>query len=111
MRQFSPNASRIVTSLLAITLRGILLPCLILTLATSSGYAQEGRAKEQSTEGQFRLERRPTSYTPLEILEQFEAPADEAYVLAGGDEITIEVWGRPELSGRQTIGPDGKITL
>ena len=35
----------------------------------------------------------------------------EAYVLDAGDEIAVNVWGRPELSGKQVIGPDGKITL
>jgi polysaccharide biosynthesis/export protein len=28
-----------------------------------------------------------------------------------GDQLTVNIWGRPELSGKYTIGPDGKITL
>lgn len=33
------------------------------------------------------------------------------YLLYDGDDINIEVIGRPELSGIQRIGPDGRITL
>jgi polysaccharide export outer membrane protein len=46
-----------------------------------------------------------------EALQAFEAGADEEYELGSGDEITIDVNGRPELSGKRTIGPDGRITL
>jgi polysaccharide biosynthesis/export protein len=33
------------------------------------------------------------------------------YLLFDGDDIFIEVVGRPELSGPQRIGPDGRVTL
>lgn len=33
------------------------------------------------------------------------------YLLFDGDDIFIEVIGRPELSGMQRIGPDGRVTL
>jgi len=36
---------------------------------------------------------------------------EKNYRLGAGDEITIEVWGYPELSGRHLLGPDGRITL
>ncbi|WP_260705492.1 polysaccharide biosynthesis/export family protein [Edaphobacter flagellatus] len=48
---------------------------------------------------------------PLAMLKSFEAPADQPYQLGRGDEITVEVVGRPELTAKHTIGPDGKITL
>jgi polysaccharide export outer membrane protein len=48
---------------------------------------------------------------PLAMLKAFEAPADQPYQLGRGDEITVEVIGRPELTSKHTIGPDGKITL
>jgi polysaccharide export outer membrane protein len=35
----------------------------------------------------------------------------EEYRLGDGDQITVDVVGRPELSGAQTIGPDGKISI
>lgn len=44
-------------------------------------------------------------------LAEFEAPADEVYRLSEGDKITLTVWGRPELSGRKVVGPDGRISL
>ena len=45
------------------------------------------------------------------MLKQFDTAADEEYRLGDGDEISLDVWGRPELSGKHQIGPDGRITL
>jgi len=50
-------------------------------------------------------------HTPIELLSQFEAAEQTDYVLGEGDEIQLQVWGRPELSGKHLIGPDGRITL
>ena len=49
--------------------------------------------------------------TPLDLLREFEAPEEKDYLLGEGDEIQISVWGRAELSGKHTVGPDGNITL
>lgn len=51
--------------------------------------------------------------TPTEPLLAFESEVkdDGNYRLGAGDQITIETWGYPELSGAHTIGPDGRITL
>jgi polysaccharide export outer membrane protein len=48
---------------------------------------------------------------PRELIRQFEAPEEESYTLGEGDEVTIEILGRPELSGRHVVGPDGGVTL
>ena len=40
-----------------------------------------------------------------------ETKSVDDYLLYDGDDINIEVIGRPELSGVQRIGPDGRITL
>lgn len=48
---------------------------------------------------------------PLAALKAFEPDADQEYELGSGDEITVEVVGRPELSGKNIVGPDGRITL
>lgn len=48
---------------------------------------------------------------PMSVLKDFEPPPDQEYELGRGDEITVEVIGRPELSGKHVIGPDGRITL
>ncbi len=55
--------------------------------------------------------RTPTS--SLESLAAFESQIidDGNYYLGAGDEITVEIWGYPELSGKHIIGPDGKITI
>ncbi len=46
-----------------------------------------------------------------DIVRQFEAPELVSYTLGKGDEITLEIWNHPELSGKHLVGPDGKITL
>lgn len=49
--------------------------------------------------------------SPLEALRRFEPAADEEYTLGAGDEISIEFPGRAELSSKDVVGPDGRITL
>lgn len=44
-------------------------------------------------------------------LRAFEAPANQPYSLGRGDQLTITVLGRPELTTKYIIGPDGTITL
>ena len=48
---------------------------------------------------------------PLEALRQFEPAADEEYRLGKGDEITVDIAGRPDLQAKLVIGPDGRVTL
>ncbi len=47
----------------------------------------------------------------LAALEEFEASANLEYTIGDGDDLDIQVVGRPELSGTQQVGPDGRITL
>ncbi len=47
---------------------------------------------------------------PLE-LENTQPGVNEQYLIGAGDEVMVAVVGRPELSGTQTVGPDGRITL
>jgi len=49
--------------------------------------------------------------TPADVLREFEGAPETDYRLAEGDEIQLDVWERPELSAKHTVGPDGKITL
>ena len=44
-------------------------------------------------------------------IESSQPDPHEQYLLGGGDEINVTVAGRPELSGVQVVGPDGRITL
>ncbi len=47
----------------------------------------------------------------LEALRKFEPSADEEYRLGRGDEITVDISGRPELEAKLIVGPDGRISL
>ena len=49
--------------------------------------------------------------SPLKAMQNFEPPEDEEYEIGPGDEINIDVAGYPELTGKRTVGPDGRITL
>jgi polysaccharide export outer membrane protein len=49
--------------------------------------------------------------SPIETLRKFEPAADEEYTLGAGDEISIQFPGRPDLTGKNVIGPDGRVTL
>ncbi len=49
--------------------------------------------------------------SPLQTLRAFEPAINEEYTLGAGDEISIQYPGRPELSSKDVIGPDGRITL
>jgi polysaccharide export outer membrane protein len=48
---------------------------------------------------------------PMSQLKSMEPAANEEYQLGGGDDITLEFAGRPDISGKHTVGPDGRITL
>jgi len=50
-------------------------------------------------------------YSPAKTLQEFEAAENEPYKLGEGDQVTVQVWEKPELSGTQFIGPDGAITV
>ncbi len=50
-------------------------------------------------------------FSPADALARFSAPVDSVYRLGPGDELTLDVWDHPELSGKQVVGPDGLITL
>jgi polysaccharide export outer membrane protein len=51
--------------------------------------------------------------SPDKVLKAFEPDINEEYTLGAGDDISIDFAGRPELgvASKQTVGPDGRITL
>jgi polysaccharide export outer membrane protein len=82
-----------------------LLLAALFTLAVSS--AQTAVA----TDSELQLSRKQLRSASDDAIKEFEAPAMGAYTLDGGDQISIDVWGRSELSGKHIIGPDGEVTL
>jgi polysaccharide biosynthesis/export protein len=46
-----------------------------------------------------------------DALAAFEDEAEPVYRLGEGDHINLQVWNRPELSGKHVVGPDGLITV
>lgn len=44
-------------------------------------------------------------------LEELEKGFDPVYRLGAGDQIQLQVAGRPDISGRHILGPDGAITI
>ncbi len=80
---------------------------MIAVMACLTAYSQEA-----ATSPTLFLPRQPEhAVTPLDMLHEFDAQPETDYRLAEGDEIKLDVWGRPELSGKHVVGPDGKITL
>ncbi len=69
------------------------------------------RAGDELKSAAFEAATKQQKVTPAELLREFEPEAESDYHLGEGDEIELGVWGRPELSGRHTVGPDGRITL
>lgn len=61
----------------------------------------------------FEIPDRSKRISAAKALEAFkeETKKVDDYLLYDGDDINIEVIGRPELSGVQRVGPDGRISL
>ncbi len=69
-----------------------------LTLALPCAFSQQVAASELKP-------------NPMTALRDFEAPANQPYTLGRGDEVSIDFPGRPEMSAKRVIGPDGRVTL
>jgi protein involved in polysaccharide export with SLBB domain len=48
---------------------------------------------------------------PQLAMREFEPAENQEYELGRGDSISIDFAGRPEMSSKQIVGPDGMITL
>jgi polysaccharide export outer membrane protein len=83
----------------------LLLAVLFLALNANSAFGQQ-RTAYQTESGDPELK-----LSPARALQNLEPAANEEYELGPGDEISLDFPGRPELSGKKVVGPDGRITL
>ena len=83
---------------LAAMIGGLSLACCCVSAAQEEGGALAVRDGQRAV-------------SPQDIVRRFEAPELTSYTLGDGDEISVDVWNHPELSGHHVIGPDGKITV
>ena len=70
----------------------------------------KGKAKAQA-QREFKVTKKEQRSSSIDALMEFNQQAPPVYIYGEGDELDIEVWGHPELSGKHVIGPDGEITL
>ena len=101
MKRLSPWHDQSVTRLTVLMLGLLLLPWHV-PAQTPAAQAPAPGAQTAPESGMQRH--------PLDI-ETSQPDPHEEYLLGGGDEVAVSVAGRPELSGTQVVGPDGRITL
>ena len=89
----------------------VVLSCLFLLYACGAWESVPDATPD--AEKAFKIPDRSKRISEASALEAFkeETKKVDDYLLFDGDDINIEVIGRPELSGMQRIGPDGRITL
>ena len=51
------------------------------------------------------------SYADRAALAELDAEVDPVYVLGAGDHLSVQVLGRPEMTARHVMGPDGRISM
>jgi polysaccharide export outer membrane protein len=91
--------------------RPLLLLCLLLLPACAAW--ETVPEFTPGAEKAFTVPDRTKRISDLSVLNTFKEDTKKVddYLLYDGDDINIEVIGRPELSGLQRIGPDGRITM
>jgi polysaccharide export outer membrane protein len=78
-----------------------LLFCLAAGCGSGDSPAEEG----------FLVPPAPRPHSSSEAIRAFDVTAPEPYRLGEGDQVTVQVWEKPELSGLQFVGPDGVLTI
>jgi len=85
-----------------IHLKSTLLCAMVAVSLVVHGYAQQPVPVQQPV---------ADSTSSAAALQAFEGADDGEYRLGCGDQISIMVPGHPEATGKQTVGPDGIVTL
>jgi polysaccharide export outer membrane protein len=51
------------------------------------------------------------TYADRSALAELDAEVDPVYMVGAGDHVSVQVVGRPEMSARHVVGPDGRISM
>ena len=94
-----------------IIFRPLILLCLLILFGCSAW--ETVPEATPGAEKAFTVPDRTKRISDLSVLNAFKEDTKKVddYLLYDGDDINIEVIGRPELSGEQRVGPDGRITM
>ncbi|HEV2274217.1 MAG TPA: polysaccharide biosynthesis/export family protein [Acidobacteriaceae bacterium] len=88
-----------------------ILPCLILAAGAVLLHAQQTPPAGGDTPASPAQKTPELKISPLKALKSFEPEANAEYEIGPGDVVSLDFPGRPELSGKKKVGPDGRITL
>jgi len=102
----NPNENRHGAGRWALALAWVLgLVCLLGACASPPSAPIESRLPA------FKPVDKSVDFPSAETLAAMEAPVEPVFRIGAGDVLSLQVWGRPELSGKQVVGPDGVITV
>lgn len=99
--------------LLPRTLAAALAASLALLLGCARPHANPGAATGRGAASPFKPSEKTSSAALMskEDLALLEESSNPVYRIGSGDVVRVDVFGRPEVSGKHVVGPDGHITM